>query len=158
MMILGIDVSKDKVDVALFDSKQCITSGEFTNTAVGFKKLSKWLKHKAVEQVWACMESTGRYGDALATYLYQQEHQVSVVNPARIRKYADSQLKRNKTDKLDAKLIADFCRTQEPALWSPPPPPPSPPGRPGGSGRAGDRVRGEGRTRRNLRCGPRGRR
>lgn len=123
-MILGIDVAKDKVDVALFNEKQFIASGEFLNTPDGFKKLSQWLKHKnkETEAVWACLESTGRYGDALATYLYQQQHQVSLVNPTRIKKYAESQLKRNKTDKLDAKTIADFCRTQEPALWVPPSP------------------------------------
>jgi transposase len=45
---------------------------------------------------------------------------VSVVNPARIKKYAESQLKRNKTDRLDAEIIADFCRTQQPPPWSPP--------------------------------------
>ena len=45
-----------------------------------------------------------------------------MVNPARIKKYAESQLQRNKSDKLDARLIADFCRTQEPALWRPPAP------------------------------------
>jgi len=122
MMILGIDVAKDKVEVALFNDKQFIASGEFTNTAAGFKKLSQWLTNKEAKAVWACMEATGRYGDALATYLHEQKHNVSVVNPARIKKYAESQLKRNKTDKLDAKTIADFCRTQEPALWTPPAP------------------------------------
>jgi transposase len=83
--------------------------------------LSKWLKKKGVQSVWACLEATGRYGDALALYLYEQGHQVSMVNPARIKKYAESKLQRNKTDKLDAKLIADFCWTQQPALWTPPP-------------------------------------
>lgn len=122
MMILGIDVAKEKVDVALFNDKQFIAAGQFDNTLSGFKKLSNWLKNKGVEQVWACMESTGRYGDALATYLHQQDQQVSMVNPARIKKYAQSQLQRNKTDKLDARIIADFCRTQEPAQWSPPAP------------------------------------
>lgn len=47
---------------------------------------------------------------------------MSVVNPARIKKYAESQLQRNKNDKLDTRTIADFCRTQEPALWTPPAP------------------------------------
>jgi transposase len=121
-MILGIDVAKKKVDIALFNDKQFIASGEFPNTAAGFKKLSQWLKNKEAREVWACMESTGRYGDALAVYLYEQKHQVSMVNPARIKKYAESQLQRNKTDKLDAKIIADFCRTQEPGLWTPPAP------------------------------------
>lgn len=122
MLILGIDVAKAKVDVALFDDKQFIAAGQFDNKPAGFKKLGKWLNGKGAEPVWACMEATGRYGDALATWLYQQGHQISVVNPARIKKYAESQLKRNKTDKLDARIIADFCRTQEPALWQPPAP------------------------------------
>ena len=122
MMILGIDVAKAKVDVALFDDKQFIAAGQFDNKSTGFKKLSKWLTHKGAEPVWVCLEATGRYGDAVATYLHQQGHQVSVVNPARIKKYAESQLQRNKTDKLDARTIADFCRTQEPALWCPPAP------------------------------------
>ncbi len=121
-MILGIDVAKEKVDVALFEEKQFIASGQFDNNQSGFKKLNKWLENKEAEQVWACMESTGRYGDALAQYLHEQGHQVSIVNPARIKKYAESQLQRNKTDKLDARIIADFCRTQEPALWVPPAP------------------------------------
>jgi transposase len=58
----------------------------------------------------------------VADYLFVQGYTVSVVNPARIRSYADSQLQRNKTDKLDAALIADFCRTQHPSAWTPPPP------------------------------------
>ncbi len=122
MMILGIDIAKKKFDVALYKGKKLIATGQFDNTPAGFKKLSKWLKNKAADQVWACMEATGRYGDALALYLHQEGHQVSVVNPARIKKYAESKLQRNKTDKLDAKVIADFCRTQEPLLWTPPAP------------------------------------
>ena len=47
-MILGIDVSKDKVDVALFDGKQAMGSGVFANTAAGFKKLSKWLSNRVI--------------------------------------------------------------------------------------------------------------
>ena len=121
-MILGIDVAKAKVEVALFKDKEFIAAGQFDNSQAGFKKLSKWLKNKGVEQVWACMEATGRYGDRLAVYLYEQGYQVSIVNPARIKKYAESQLQRNKNDKLDPKTIADFCRTQEPALWKPPVP------------------------------------
>jgi len=67
------------------------------------------------------MEATGQYGDGVAEYLYQHGQQVSVVNPARIKHYGNSQLRRNKTDKADAELIADFCESQNPALWSPPP-------------------------------------
>ena len=59
-MILGVDVAKDKVDVALFDGKQAMGLGTFTNTTVGFKKLSKWLKNKKANEVWVCLEATGR--------------------------------------------------------------------------------------------------
>ncbi len=121
-MILGIDIAKEKFDIALYKDKQRIAAGQFANSPAGFKKLRKWLNNKSTGQVWACMEATGRYGDALAMYLYQADHQVSMVNPARIKKYAESKLQRNKTDKLDAKVIADFCRTQEPSLWRPPTP------------------------------------
>lgn len=122
MMILGIDIAKKKFDLALYSGKTLMATGQFDNKAAGFKKLSNWLKKKGGEPVWACLEATGRYGDSLAQYLHQAGHQVSVVNPARIKKYAESQLRRNKTDKLDAKTIADFCRTQEPSLWTPPAP------------------------------------
>ena len=43
------------------------------------------------------------------------------MNPRRIKKYGESKLQRNKTDQIDAKLIADFCVTQKPILWTPPP-------------------------------------
>ena len=66
-----------------------------------------------------CLEATGRYGEGLAEYFFEAGHQVSMVNPARIKKYAESQLKRNKTDQMDAVVIADFCRTQEPPHWRP---------------------------------------
>jgi transposase len=68
------------------------------------------------------LEATGAYGEALAEYLYQAGYRLSVVNPARIKGYGLAQLARNKTDKLDAALIADFCRTQQPAAWTPLPP------------------------------------
>ncbi len=121
-MILGIDVSKAKVDVALIDGKQGLGSGTFTNNVAGFKKLSKWLKKKKADEVWVCLEATGRYGEKLAEHYYKAGHRVSVVNPARVKKYAESQLRRNKNDQIDAVVIADFCRTQEPPLWTPPTP------------------------------------
>jgi transposase len=67
------------------------------------------------------MEATGQYGNDLAEYLYQQGWKVSVVNPARIKAYGNSKLRRNKTDKADAQLIAEYCLREQPALWSPPP-------------------------------------
>ena len=44
---------------------------------------------------------------------------VSVVNPARIKRYGESKLHRNKTDKADAFLIAEFCLKEKPPFWKP---------------------------------------
>jgi len=65
---------------------------------------------------------TGRYDEAVAMFLHERGYPVSIVNPARIKAYGASQLKRNKTDQEDAKIIAHFCATQTPDLWVPPPP------------------------------------
>lgn len=58
----------------------------------------------------------------LAETLHQRGYTSSIVNPVRIKSYDDSQLHRNRIDKLDAALIADFCRTQAPSIWNPPSP------------------------------------
>lgn len=121
-MILGIDIAKEKFDVALYSDKEFIASGSFRNNFSGFKKLSKWLSKKTNQPLRTCMEATGQYGDDLAYYLYEIGHAVSIVNPVRIRKYTDSKLVRNNTDLIAARAIADFCRTQEPPLWKPPAP------------------------------------
>ena len=121
MEILGIDISKATVDVVLLSGGSS-QPANFANNQEGFSKLAKWLDKRKVKQVHACLEATGSYGDELAEWLHEHGHQVSVVNPSRIKKYAESQLARNKTDKGDAALIADFCLTQRPPLWSPPAP------------------------------------
>ena len=121
--ILGIDIAKFKFDVCLRTVGQSAVHHQstFDNTAKGIRALQKWLlKHKA-PVVHACMEATSRYGEALASFLHQHQHQVSVVNPRRTRKYADSRLVRTQNDSVDAALIADFCAKENPRLWHPAP-------------------------------------
>jgi transposase len=82
--------------------------------------LLRWLKDLGVDQVHACLEATGRYGDGLALHLHDAGHRVSVVNPAQIKHFGRAKLGRNKTDRADAALICDYCRLFEPAAWTPP--------------------------------------
>lgn len=119
--ILGIDISKLKFDVALMVNGKIKKTHIFDNTAEGFKMLSSWLLKQGIGNVAACMEATGCYGEALATYLHDQGFAVSVVNPAQIKSFSGAQLKRVKTDKADAKLIAQFYQDIHPAPWTPPP-------------------------------------
>lgn len=120
--ILGIDIAKQTFDATLWDEQGQKKRREFKNTASGHKQLCKWVARYSGSQVHACMESTSVYWEALADYLYQAGYRVSVVNPARIKGYAMSQMRRSKTDPLDADIIADFCRTQQPDPWKPPTP------------------------------------
>src|SRR5262245_9223476 len=101
---LGIDVAKKTFRVALHH-KEKVRHKQFTNAPAGFAELSEWLEKQGVVQVHACLEATGSYSDALARFLYQAGHTVSLVNPARIKAFAQSRLVRTKNDKLDADLI-----------------------------------------------------
>jgi transposase len=118
LSVLGIDIAKQSYQVTLRIGKK-IARHEFINQPEHFWELSAWLQQHKVKRCHACMEATNRYWEELAKYLYAQGHVVSVVNPSRIRDYARSKLLRNKTDKLDADLIADFCATQSPDAWQP---------------------------------------
>jgi transposase len=117
----GIDISKASFDVALLRDGKRAKRAKFDNTAAGFEQLNEWLKAQDLEQVHACMEATNTYGHALAGSLHHQGHQVSIVNPARIKGYGKSQLSRTKNDAADAGLIARFCRDLKPSLWHPAP-------------------------------------
>jgi transposase len=65
------------------------------------------------------LEATGAYSEAVAEFLHGRGHRVSVVNPLRIKGFAKSDLKRNKTDAADARTIAEFCLAKNPENWHP---------------------------------------
>lgn len=119
MNTLGIDVSKMQLDVSLKTAER-LYSGHFVNNSSGLKKLDQWLKNKSQIDFRVCLESTGRFSDLPATHFFEQGRSVHVVNPVRISAYRKSQLKRHKTDKEDAKLIAEFASRETLTLWSPP--------------------------------------
>jgi len=119
---VGADISKDYYDVALMQAEDLVDEAQFDNTKEGFRQFGRWLKKRRSEDTHVVMEATGMYGEALAEWLYEKGYAVSVVNPAQIKAYSQAQLRRAKTDKADARLIADFARTQRPRLWTPPPP------------------------------------
>jgi transposase len=119
---IGIDVSKGDVAVCVMNEQRQVVNATFANDRKGVRSLGNYLKKRVAVGSAVCLEATGIYGEALAAYLHERAYRVSVVNPVRIKRYAESQLRRNKTDKLDAEIIADFCRTQEPPQWTPPDP------------------------------------
>jgi transposase len=116
--ILGIDVSKKDFHAALMQGSH-VAKKSFPNSPKGFEQLVTWLVNRKAGHVFACMEATGAYWEALATYLHDAGHQVAVVNPRRIKAFGESELVRTKTDATDAALIARFAATQQPSVWQP---------------------------------------
>ncbi len=110
--ILGIDIAKQRFEVALLVERK-IKNKSFQNTTEGFEALALWLRKQGIHQVHACLEATGNYGEDLAIFLHEAGHTVSIVNPARIKGFAQSELIRTKTDKIDAGIIARFCSGHE---------------------------------------------
>jgi transposase len=120
--VVGIDVSKKKLDVELlFNGK--VKSKVIENSPAGDRQLVEWLgKSKApMVDMHVCMEATGVYYERLALALHAAGLKVSVVNPACIKGFAQTENLRNKNDAVDAGLIARYCARMTPALWTPPP-------------------------------------
>jgi transposase len=119
MDVLGIDLAKLSFDATLLTATGAQHYASFSNSAEGFTQLQAWLIEHEVSELHACMEATNIYWEALATWLHAHGYSVSVVNPARIKGYAQASMQRNKTDKLDSAIIAAFCAKHQPSVWEP---------------------------------------
>jgi transposase len=117
---LGLDIAKATFAACLQRGARPL-AGQFDNTPAGFAKLDRWLAKHPGGHVHVCLEATGRYGEGVAEHLHAAGHTVSVINPARLKAFSQATLTRTKTDQTDAALLAEFCRTQQPAAWTPPP-------------------------------------
>ena len=118
---VGIDIAKKKFDVARLQNGK-YRHKVFPNTPAGFAAFAVWLAGFGPEPVLIALEATGAYGTPLAEFLVDQGFWVSVVNPAKIKAFAESELSRAKTDKADAQVIARFAKEKQPPRWTPPPP------------------------------------
>ena len=118
--VVGIDVAKDKLDVALRLPTGKWRTKVVANNPKGFAALLEWLAKQGVATAHVCMEATGVYWEGVAEYLSDAGFVVSVVNPAQIKAHAGASGIRTKTDLVDAKLIGDFCWRQAPAPWQAP--------------------------------------
>lgn len=110
---VGLDVSKDKLDYYDFVSGH----SQYKNGKDGFKQICKGLP----DNCCVVMEATGSYHHLIASYLYESGVPVSIVNPLSVKRFIQMKLRKIKTDKSDAKLIAEYGREQQPKLWEPAP-------------------------------------
>lgn len=119
MDVLGVDVGKREMHAMLLQRDRS-ASKSVPNSTTGFEQLQTWLRNRKVEDLHACLEATGGWSEDLALALSDAGYVVSLVNPARIKAFAQSEMLRTKTDRIDAALIARFCRMHAPDPWTPP--------------------------------------
>jgi transposase len=120
---LGLDVAKLKIDVCLLlPDKGTRQKMVISNSLEGFHTLLKWLGAHQVDlsTIHAGFEPTGNYSNALGYFLHEQGIKMSRVHSFAVLNHRRSQKLRSKNDKIDAYLLADFVRKNDPPLWEPP--------------------------------------
>lgn len=115
-LFIGIDFSKEKVDVVLITSvglsetaqREC---NEFKNSVSGFRQLVKWVERNSSDiapSSWLfCGENTGGYSKPLANFLYGKGYDVWLENAKSIKD--SSGIRRLKSDRADATMIAEYA-------------------------------------------------
>lgn len=113
MICAGIDVAKDKLDIALHPTGRHL---EVCYDAGGLKRLDAFLAEHGVGRVG--FEASGGYEWRLLVHLRASPVPAARFQPAQIRHFARSRLRLAKNDKLDAMLIAAFTASLDalPAL------------------------------------------
>jgi transposase len=109
---VGVDVAKSTLEVAALSGDGEIQRIRLSNSEDAHRALVTWLRRYELCQV-VC-EATGSYHQRLVKYLQACSVRVSVINPAQARDYAKSQRRRNKTDGVDALLLAQYGRERQP--------------------------------------------
>ena len=122
MTYIGIGLSKEYFDAMLLMPGGKKHHAQFKSSEKGLVQFDHWVKKYSKGERHICMEATNIYWEALAQARHDQGDVVSVVNPVRIKGFAMSQLRRNKTDKQDSDVIVEFCQAVKPEPWKPPTP------------------------------------
>ena len=107
MNIIALDISKNTADCHLKAHKKTDTL-KISNNLSGCLQLEQWIKQHRIRKFIIAMEATGTYYETIANY-FATRHKVVVINPLKIKEYGKSLFNRTKTDKADAKLIAEYA-------------------------------------------------
>lgn len=123
---LAVDIAKNKLDSRISKGLQDPGSdlSEQPNNFKGFKRLLRECTKAGITELHVCIEATGAYWIHFANFFFQAGAKVYVVNPARIKAQRKTELRRSKTDKVDAGVILRFLKAQITELhpWCPPSP------------------------------------
>jgi transposase len=119
----GIDVSKATFDVAWWGDlpSQRMTNRSYPRTPEGVASWLATLQPSDLDGMGVVMESTGGYCKELAGWIRAAcpRLHISIANPFKVKAYARSLGTRNKTDRVDARVLAQFGQERQPSPWVP---------------------------------------
>ncbi|MEZ6040382.1 MAG: IS110 family transposase [Planctomycetaceae bacterium] len=114
-ILVGIDVAKDKLDIADNQGHRVRTIGN------NQKDLTAWIQSLGdTTGTFVVMEATGGYESLLVELLHQHRIALAVVNPRQVRDFARGIGRIEKTDPIDAEVIVRFGEIVKPAAAEPP--------------------------------------
>lgn len=116
MRFIGIDIGSEKHFVAIVDEagKPLRKPTPFAEDDAGYKQLRSLLGEPS-DTTLVAMEATGHYWQNLFAFLHTAGFEVALLNPTRTARFAGEDLRRAKTDALDALGIARFAQQKRPA-------------------------------------------
>ena len=110
-LYVGIDVSKDRLDVHAYPSGQAFA---VARNGEGLAELVA--RMRALSPALIAVEATGGFETVVAGALAGASLPIVVVNPAQVRAFANALGRRAKTDPIDAAVIARFAEATKPAV------------------------------------------
>jgi len=110
-MFLGVDVCKDRLDVAAIPGQGRY---EFANDQKGINELLNRLRR--IKPTLIVLEATGGLEMPIAGALAVAEFPVAVVNPRQVRDFARATGRLAKTDAVDAHVLAEFAQKIRPEV------------------------------------------
>lgn len=123
---LGVDISQKTVDASVLTPDQpLVVLGTFANTRAGFERVAQHVESLAQRlhlPIHMVLEPTGGYELAFAHFALARGWQVSLPNPRHVRRWAEGEGLRAKTDRQDGKLLARFGAAHALPAWQPLPP------------------------------------
>lgn len=110
---IGIDIGKGALDICIYESDQY---WQESNTEIGIRRLMKRLSKYCITRL--LVEATGGYERALVEAAIEHSIPVIIVQPIQVRQFAKAQGVFAKTDKIDARLIAEYGAMLQPEVKS----------------------------------------
>ena len=116
---IAVDVAKDSLEILIQGQKQQ-RSRSIANCKEALRRLLKSVQ--SLPGLHFACEASGGYERTLVNFLHDKGITVSIVSPARVRSFANSEGVKAKTDPIDSKMLLKFAQEKKPR----PTPPPTP--------------------------------